>query len=349
MWTYILGPLLALLPERWRRMLFADAPVNWPRAGTISGLAEAMGCLLALIGWFLYAIQHFVNQQMDVTIAATKGGPGEGAAFGMGAAALITFAVHPLTWVLAYFSIEGTLRAFAAWTSDEVAGTLPLVLADRIFAGAKRRAYERRVPLVPDVATLGGEKDPWHLRVESCRPKPTWKYPLTIRFNGSYYQIARQTSGGQAGEAAEGGTPQRPHVYLLRRPPAGEAYRGVAEFDPEAVLRVEEEPPQFLLRAFRNVVEQRRLAKLPLVPDTVERGDGSQGWHLKVESCRPKPMWTPSRTIRFEDALYRVEGSYAGSAARPFGYRLCILPPNEAARGVLDYSSDEIPQEKPRV
>jgi hypothetical protein len=341
MWTYVLGPLLALLPERWRRTLFADIPVNWPHAGAISGLAEAIGCLLALAGWYLYAIQHFVDQQMDVTIAATKGVPGEGAAFGMGAAALITFAVHPLTWALAYFSIEGTLRAFAAWTSDEVAGTLPLVLADRIFAGTKRRAYERRVPLVPDVATLGGEKDPWDLRVESCRPKPTWKYPLTIRFNGAYFQVA--------GEAAEGGTPQRPHVYLLRRPPAGEAYRGVGEYDPEEVLRVEEEPPHFLASFFRGALEQRRLAKLPLVPDTVERGDGSQGWHLKVESCRPKPMWTPARTIRFEDTLYRVDGDYQGSAARPFGFRLCFLPPNEAARGVLDYSPDEILQEKPRA
>jgi hypothetical protein len=321
MWTYVLGPLLALLPERWRRMFFADAPVNWPRAGFLSGLAEAVGCLLALAGWYLYSIQHYVDQQMDVTVAAAKGVPAEGAAFGMGAAALITFALHPLTWALAYFAIEGTFRAFAAWTSDEVAGTLPLVLADNIVTRAQRRSYERRVPVVPDIATPGGEKDPWDLRVESCRPKPTWKYPLTIRFHGSYYQVA--------GEAAEGGTPQRPHVYLLRRPPAGEAYRGVAEYDPDAAPPAEEKQPNFLLRTVHDAVERRRVAKLPRLPDMVQRGDGSRGWHLQVESCRPKPMWAPPRTIRFEDALYRVAETYSGSAARPFGFRLIFLPENE--------------------
>jgi hypothetical protein len=333
MWTYVLGPLLALLPERWRRKFFADAPVNWPRAGFLSGLAEAVGCLLALAGWYLYSIQRYVDQQMDTTVAATKGVPAEGAAFGMGAAALATFALHPLTWALAYFAMEGTLRAFAAWTSDEVAGTLPLVLVDRIVTGGQRRQYERRVPLVPDLATAGGEKDPWDLRVESCRPKPTWKYPLTIRFNDAYFQIA--------GEAAEGGTPERPHVYLLRKPPAGEAFRGVAEYDPEDVMRAEEEPPNFLASMFRGVLERRRVSKIPRVPDTVERGDGSAGWHLKIQSCRAKPMWEPPRTIRFEDALYRLEETYTGSAERPFGYRLIFLPANEAARGVIDYSPED--------
>jgi hypothetical protein len=338
MWTHLLGPILALLPERWRRALFADAPVNWARAAFLSGLIEGVGCLLALIGWYLFFLNRVVAEQMDVTLQATKGVPAEGAAFGMGAAALSTFALHPLTWALAYFWIEGVLRALAAWTSDEVAGTLPLVLADRAVTFGKRRAYEKRVPLVADVVSAGTEKDPWALRVESCRPKPTWKPPLTVRYRDEYFQVA--------GEGAGGGSAARPHVYLLRRPAPGEVYRGMENYDPEEIVREAEEAPRFWGAVTVALREKIRIAQLPLVADRILRGDGSEGWHLRVESCRPKPMWTPPRTIRFEDQLYTVEGSYETNPPRPFGYTLHRLRPHEAARGLLNYSPDEVLRKK---
>ena len=343
MWTYLLGPLLTLLPDSWRRALFANAPVNWPRAALISGLLEGVGGLAVLIAWYLYFIQGAVDQQAGLVAGALKsnappkGATEAGLSYAMGLSALAAFAMHPLTWVLAYFTIEWMFRLFAALTSDEVAGSLPLVLADGIFSAGKRRAYERRVPLVADVVTIGTEKDPWALRVQSCRPKPTWKHPLTIRFRGEYFQVA--------GEAAVGGTPARPHVYLLRCPSPGEVYRGVEDYDPEGLLREEEKAPHFLSGVAGALREKYRIAKLPLVADQVIRGDGSQGWHLRVESCRPKPMWTPPRTIRFADELYTVEGSYEAKPPRPFGYTLHRLRPHEAARGLLNYSPEDVLRE----
>lgn len=340
MWTYLLGPLLALLPERWRKTFFAGAPVNWPRAGLISGLVEGAGCLLGLIGWYLYYIQAAIDQQAALAAGALmmhdtpKGMSGAGLSYAMGLSALTAFAMHPLTWALAYFWMEGVLRTFAAYTSDEVAGTLPLALVDHLVTDARRRAYEARVPLMADAVIVGGEKDPWDLKVESCRPKPTWKHPLTVRFKDAYFQVV--------GEEAAGGAPARPHVYLLRRPPPGEAYRGVVNYDPGDVLRPEEKDPHFLVSYFRALGEKYRASRLPLVADVVRRGDGSQGWNLKIESCRPKPKWTPPRTIRFEDQLYRVESSYRAQPPRPFGYTLRFLPPHEAARGVLNYSPDDV-------
>ena len=332
MWTLV-GAVLSLLPERWRTKWFAGVPFNWPRAGVVSGILECFFCLLALIGWYLHAIQEFVNQQMDATIAATKGVPAEGAAFGMGAAALITFALHPLTWALAYFTIEGLLRCLAAALTDETVGTLPLVLIDRMITRGQRRAYERRVPLVADVVTRGDEKEAWDLKVESCRPKPSWRPMQTILYEEEYFMVA--------GEAADPGTASRPHVYLLRRPRPGEVYRSVEHFDPQAILHEAVKPPNFLLELWRGRHAQSDLRKLPLVADMVSRNDGIRGWHLQVESCRPKPLWTPPRTVRFEDVLYRVIAQYQSKPPRPFGYTLVCLPPHEAARGVVDYSPDE--------
>ena len=339
MWNYLLGPLLTLLPERWRRKWLADAPVDWPRAAFVSGVAEGVLCLAALVGWYLYYIQVAIDAQASLTAGALltrdvpQGATGAGMSYAMGLAALTSFVTHPLTWALAYFSIEGALRGLAALLTDEVAATLPLVLVERSIARGQRAVYERRVPRVADVVTRGREEDPWDLKVESCRPKPTWKYPLTISYEGEFFQVA--------GVAAGGATPARPHVYLLRRPPPGEAYRGVQPYDPEEVLSEEEAPATFWNAVFAPLRAKWRLAKLPPVADIVSRGDGSKGWHLKVESCRPKPMWTHGRTIRYEDVLYSVEGSYESKPPRPFGYALRFLPPNVAARGVLTYSPDE--------
>ncbi len=329
MWAYLIAPLLSLLPRRWRQAMFGEVGFNWPRATFLSGLVEAVVFFGGLIAWYFHTMYSAVHAQMGVTLEATKGVPAEGAAYGMGVAALATFALHPLTWVLGYFTIEGIWRMLAAALTDESPGTLPLALVAWITGGVRRRAYEARVPLVADQVTRGGEKDAWALRVASCRPKPDWIYPLTIRYQDEFFQAA--------GEANAGATPARPHVYLLNRPPAGEVYRGVHTYDPEALLWAPEVAPNFLVQYFREKAERWRLERLPPAPDLVERSDGAQGWHLQIESCRSKPEWRLGRTIRFEDEMFRVNEIYRGSAAQPFGFRLRKLFENEAARGVLDY------------
>jgi hypothetical protein len=306
---------------------------GWTRATVLSGCAEGGACFLGLVAWYFHVMYAAVGQQIGATMEATKGVPGEGAAYAMGFAALVTFAFHPVTWVLSYFTVEGIWRTLAAVLTDESPGTLPLAILAWVLGGARRRAYELRVPLVADQVTRSGENDAWDLRVASCRPKSDWKYPLTVRYQDAYFQVV--------GEAATGATPQRPHVYLLRKPPPGEAYRGVREYDPEALLRAPEAAPNFLAQYLREKAERWQLARLPRVPDAIERGSGAQGWHLKIESYREKPEWTPGRTIRFGDQLFSVVAAYRGAATRPFGYRLRKLPENEAARGILDYWPDE--------
>jgi hypothetical protein len=329
MWSYVIASIFSLLPGRWRRELFGEVGFNWPRATALSGVMEGVICFGGLIAWYFHVMYSSFNQQVGATMEATKGVPGEGAGMAMGAIGLFYFAMHPVTWVLAYFTVEGIWRTLAAMLTEESPGTLPLAIVAWVVGGMRRRAYERRVPPVADQVTRGGEKDTWALCVASCRPKPEWKYALTIRYQGEYFQVA--------GEAVAGATPARPHVYLLNRPPAGEAYRGVREYDPETLLRAPEEKPNFLLQHFREKAEQWRLKRLPPSPDLVERGDGGQGWHLRIESFQQKPEWTPGRTIRFEEKMFNISETYRGTAARPFGYRLRKLKENEAARGVIDY------------
>ncbi len=329
MWAYVIAPIFSLLPQRWRRAIFGEVGFDWPRATAISGMMESIVSFGGLVAWYFHVMYSSFQQQVGATLEATKGVPGEGAGMAMGAVGLFYFAMHPVTWVLAYFTLEGIWRTVAALLTEESPGTLPLAIVAWVAGGMRRRAYEVRVPLVVDRVTRGGEKDSWALRVASCRPKPEWIYPLTIRYQGEYFQV----EGVSLAEA----TPARPHVYLLNRPPAGEAYRGVREYDPDAWLRAPEEQPNFLVQYFREKAERWQLRHLPPAPDIVERGDGAQGWHLKIESRNEKPEWRQGRTIRFEDEMFRISETYRGSAARPFGFRLRKLFENEAARGVMDY------------
>jgi len=333
MWTYLLGPFLALLPREWREGLAGERSVNWPRAAFLSGIAELVIFLSSLIGWYFRTIHAVAAAQYEATLQATQGVPGHGAGMAIGAVALFTFLSHPVTWVLAYFSVEGLARSVAAAVTDEAPGTLPLVLVDRAIAAAGRRAYEARVPVVHDVVVRGDGKEAWDLMVSSCRPKPTWRYPTTIEYENEFFQVF--------GSGGAGATPARPHVYLLRRPPPNEAYRGVEKYSPMDVVESAKGSRFFLADILERKREEMRLRSLPLVADEITRADGAGGWHIKVNSCRPKPEWTPGRTIRFQDQLYRLESTFEGSHTRPFGFRLRLQLPTEAARGMLDYSSDE--------
>jgi hypothetical protein len=212
--------------------------------------------------------------------------------------------------------------------------SFPFAIAHRIERAMSRRAYEARVPLVRDQVSRGDGKQSWDLRVLSCRPKKNWTAKKTIRFEGEFFHVL--------GESPADTTPQRPHAYLLRRVPSHEAFRGLEDYSPEDVLREPEECSGGMRGAVAELLEKWRIRRLPRVEDNVEHGDGAAGWHLRVTSCRDKPLWTRGRTIRFEDVFYRVTGSFAGPRQRPFGFTLIRLPENEALRGPIDYFPDSV-------
>jgi hypothetical protein len=333
----LFGPLLALLPQRWRRTLVGDVPINWRRAALVSGILEAVILFGLLLSWFIYYLPVAKAEQERAVLEALMKSQvvnidTSTLRVGMGLSTITAFWIHPLTWVLMFFCLEGVLRALAAALTQEVVGTTPLALADRVLALVQRRSYEWKVPLVADEVTRGDEKTGWDLKVESCRPKPTWKYPLTIQLGDEFFRVEGAVSGA---------TTARPHAYLLRRPPEGEAYRGVELYDPRAILQSEPASQNFLVQPIRAKAEEWRLSRLPLVPDFVFNGDGKEGWHLRVISCRAKPEWRIGRTIRYEGKHYRILDTCEGTPERPFGFRLRLLFDAEAVRGPLDYTPDE--------
>lgn len=332
MLTYIIGPFLSLLPQRWRKSLFEEWNIDWVRATLISGVLTGFAGIFVLVLWYLHALQAGVDSQLDATMQATKGVPGRGAGMVMGFAALLVFVLHPFTWALAYFSVEGIYRGFAALVNGEAPGSGPLGLVDWTVRTLQRRSYERRVPPVADKVTADPEGKQWNLKVETCRPKPLWKFPKVIKFKEDFFQVV--------GEATGDATPQRPHVYLLRTVPAGEAFRGMDVYDPNEPLRPQAPTAgQAAVRAFRDGL---RLKTLPLVADEIERLVNDDGVFLRVTSCRPKQDWTPGRVIRHEGCFYRMAEIYEAEPPRPFGFVLQLLPAGVASRRIVEYSPDDV-------
>lgn len=223
MWTYLAGPFLAFLPARWRAALLGEVPVKWERATIFSGVIEATAAIVALVVWY--------------SVFVTRAGPAIERHFGWpysGLMGLLSLLMHPLTWVICYFGFEGAARMLAGLTTDETPGTLPLVLMDRAVRFARHGEWRAEPALVRDKVERQGESG--ELKIASCREKENWKYPLTIRYEGEFFQVQAERHLADAHE--------RPHVYLLKKLPSNEIIRGLEEYDPETIVR-EEKPPGF--------------------------------------------------------------------------------------------------------
>lgn len=225
---FLLGLVLALLPERFRRKWLPPWRDNLRSSAAVSGVVQT----LTAVGVLLARYPKFVNDQVaqiDVRVIngmAEKGG--ETAVRGIGVILLFAYVLLPLSILLIYFAFEGVVRFVAAMTTGEVVGTLPLTLID--VAGQKWNAYhaEKKLgPRVPDLVSVPPDGGGYDLTIASCREKPGWNDLMTISLNEVLYEVA----GYEEGEE-----PRR-YVYQLRRAPLHKVVRGLHRYDPEEVMR----------------------------------------------------------------------------------------------------------------
>lgn len=222
MLTYILGPFLAVFPKRWREALPFPGYVRWAQATAISGIAESAGALAALSYWYSYAMTTWVGHGVDFALNGAmtgKSGP-EIRPQDIGAAALIVWVSHPLTWLLGYFGLEGALRLGAALTGSGL-GTLPFFVLDKTLfrpfgraadplretgggGGLREMVAGARLRSVSDEIRLRRDGGAEFLEICASRKKDGWDPPRTVRYQDAYYRL----------EAASMGNRPRPFRYI---------------------------------------------------------------------------------------------------------------------------------------
>ena len=232
LWDFVLGPLLALLPNRWRRQLIPAREVQWQRAGTVSGLYEMAAAIAALGYWYILEMSRLSDAGVQ---AAADGKFGPGATdTQVAGVSLLVFILHPATWLFAFFVLEGSVRLCSAAFGEKTLGTWPLYLLDRLifvvihprkahvgqtvsqnaasFAGAIReRAHQATHKESTDELFERKDGSGEFLDIHASRRKPDWDPPRTVRIGEGYYRLEKSwTTKGP-----------RPFCYQLRRLPAG--------------------------------------------------------------------------------------------------------------------------------
>jgi hypothetical protein len=244
--TYLLGPFLALLPRRWRSSLSFSDGVNWRHATVLSGFLEAAIALIGTMFWYSYYMQFLVDRGLD---AAITGKVPNVTDHEIGFTALVIWATHPLTWLLAFAGIEGAVRLVGAAFTESNYGIFPLFFVDKIFGAVtgrnkreaaagqyglkenlhsyvgaiREKAMAHRTELVPDELYFTGEAPDEILEIRACRRKQEWSPPRTVRYLENFYRL----------EACASGAPPRPFRYTLRKLSAGVMGRTVLVYSPE--------------------------------------------------------------------------------------------------------------------
>jgi hypothetical protein len=226
MWTYLFGPFLSLLPASWRANLPSAQAINWRRATFLSGVLETVASLFALVYWYSYSVTHHTQLQLSRALQAHPDIVTPPQLIGLMSYVLV--ALNVVTWAIAWFWLEGIVRAVGAAVTGETVGTLPLWLIDQFYRFFHRRSEHRRRPaLAQDEVAWCKDGQAEVLRVMSCRPKPTWKNRPTVRIKEEFFQVDKSIPGSGP----------RPYVYHLRRLQPGEIIRGLENYDPRAPLR----------------------------------------------------------------------------------------------------------------
>jgi hypothetical protein len=224
----LLGTMVSLLPKSYRSCWEWATSADFRSATILSGIIETVLCGGIYIGRYIYFLQYRVGTIAD---AAMKRAGGEellaaqAAQYGMGFVTLVEYVFSPLSLLLCYFVLEGTLRAFTAALTKDTPGTLPLHILgwsiERVQRWRTEKALGPRV--VDEVRRFTGTS--YDLGIASCRPKK-WGRLLTIEFEGKFYELCEKKRG----------VPPRPYRYFLREYPEGKVIRGPHHYHPEEVL-----------------------------------------------------------------------------------------------------------------
>ena len=226
---------MALLPRRWRSRFGLDEVIPWTRSALLSGLVESLLALIALVYWYSHSVTTWAANALD---SAMRNGPeAQVPGQAIGFSALVLWLIHPLTWCVGYFALEGLVRLLAAVSTEQVVATLPLAGIDWIYGKLSGRALEGdakhtpsakvqvqefvsslkqgvmalRLPHLEDECRETGQGAELLLEIHASHAKAEWKPPRVVRMGDAYYRL----------EDAVQGKPPRPFIYRLRRLAAG--------------------------------------------------------------------------------------------------------------------------------
>jgi hypothetical protein len=157
-WTVFYGPVLSLVPSRWRVGRFGDRYASWTTSTMISGGFE---CFVAVNFFSVWAFLQGSHEN--------------------------------LLWIGMCLLTDGAWRTATAVFNGDAAGTVLLELVSEASVVGRRRAWMQRHPAVGDLVTMDDSREDSQLKIESSRAKKEWDAGRLILYKERYYRIESRT------------------------------------------------------------------------------------------------------------------------------------------------------------
>jgi len=222
MWKVVPGIALSLLPRRWRAAI-PEETVPWVPAAILSGMLEAILAVGGLTYWYSRSVTTWA---MDTLDSALRNGPA--AEYDpplLGLSAFVIWSLHPFTWLLASFLVEGLVRIVAAISLEQILPMWLLALAGWFYGRVTHRPRERGVADLPggreqlrsfletakfaaktvglrelrDELTESIDGAESILEIRSSRQKSRWMPPHVVRVDDIYYRLESVREGRRPG------------------------------------------------------------------------------------------------------------------------------------------------------
>lgn len=211
--NFFRGIFYSFLPKQcWGRWRPAST-VDFARSALVSGLLECtVTAYLLIVRYFHFLLIR--THQMQAASAAN-----EGTQLYFLAVLSFEYVLHPLTMMGLFFVGEGVVRAWSAFSINEVIPTLPLRLVLLLQSWRAKRGREAGLgPELPDHV----ERSAGELRIACQRPKENWRPSISVVVEDEFYEIT----------GVENVDGMRPILYTLQKLQPGKVIRGAYRYDP---------------------------------------------------------------------------------------------------------------------
>jgi hypothetical protein len=256
MWRLALGAILSLLPRRWRIGFGLNEAIPWPSAAALSGVLESLLAFVGLVYWYSRSVTTWAANALD---SAMRNGPeAQVPGQAIGFSALVLWLIHPVTWCVGFFVLEGLVRLLAGAFTEQVVATFPLVMVDwgygkltgrppegdakhapsakvqlqEFVSSVKQGVIALRMPMLDDECIEIVEGAELYLEIRASHPKGDWIPPRVVRVGDAYFRL-EQVANGKA---------PRPYIFRLRRLAAGVPGRTVIVYEPPHSVGDQERP-----------------------------------------------------------------------------------------------------------
>jgi hypothetical protein len=162
-WFILYGPVLSLLPERWRGRNLNQKFASWTLATTLSGVFEVALAVNLFCAWYVFQLTPV------------------------------------LAWIGIYFVCDGGWRAFNSFINGESAGSVLLLFVDQAFHSSRHSAWKVAHPVVSDLLKIDDAREDWQFKIEAARAKPKWEVGKLVFYGERYFRIESsiQVSGAR--------------------------------------------------------------------------------------------------------------------------------------------------------